>query len=76
MTLNRRIARLEAGALGAVRDYPKSIVFEAWNPSEVGPELGALILWPLGDGTRLEVERRPGESEAELRARFEAACDR
>ena len=73
MTLQRRIRRLE-GTAAEPGDMPSAVVLEFMQPSASGPELVGLMLRPLHGGDVMQIDREPGESEAALRARFEAEC--
>ena len=73
MTLQRRIQRLE-GTTAQPGDLPSAVVLEFMQPSASGPELVGLMLRPLRGGDVTQIDREPEESEAALRARFEAAC--
>lgn len=71
MTLKKRLDRLE-GATVKAETGPSAIVRQFVQPSATGPELVAMMLRPLHCGDAVQIDRAPGETESELRARFEA----
>ncbi len=75
MTLKKRLDRLE-GAAAKPASGPRAIVRAIVQPSATGPELAGLMLRPPDGGSAVQIDRAPGESEAELRARFAANVQR
>jgi hypothetical protein len=68
MTLRKRLDKLDAARGKA--SGPVAVLRAIIQPSATGPELVALMLRPFHGGA-VQIDRLPGESETDLRARFE-----
>ena len=73
MTLKKRLDQLE-GVTVQQRPKPVAIVRETMLPSSTEPELVAMTLRPRHGGHKVQIDRAPGETEAETRTRFAAMC--
>ena len=71
MTLQKRLDRMEGAAVKPEAE-PCAIIREIVQPSANGPELVGMMLRPLPDGDAMQIDRAPGETEAEARTRFAA----
>jgi len=71
MTLKKRLDRLEGITVKAETEI-RAIVRQIVQPSATGPELVGMMLRPLHGGDVVRIDRAPGETESELRARFKA----